>query len=224
MVSSETADKLEGLAATEAPVAASNAKASQPFINGENSGQSSATPQNDAPDSSAAAVVGAEGKLSNAELKQRAKAEKAAKRAQQKQDKAPDGPVSQTPKKDTGSADTTRKGSIAGALANTQTKGQHKRAGSGLKALPLRPVQPAAVPSVVQPKKDSKNVALFGHLYGQPRRTTIAAAGKDVHPAILALGLQMSNYVVCGSNARCVATLLSLKRVRNLIAITCGHY
>jgi hypothetical protein len=62
-------------------------------------------------------------------------------------------------------------------------------------------------------KQEDKNVAVFGHLYGQQRRTTIAGAGKEVHPAVLALGLQMRDYVVCGSNARCVATLLAFKRV-----------
>ncbi|KAJ6019277.1 hypothetical protein N7522_001344 [Penicillium canescens] len=62
-------------------------------------------------------------------------------------------------------------------------------------------------------KKDDKKVAVFGHLYGQQRRTTVAGAGKEVHPAVLALGLQLRDYVVCGSSARCVATLLAFKRV-----------
>lgn len=56
-------------------------------------------------------------------------------------------------------------------------------------------------------------MAVFGHLYGQQRRTTVAGAGKEVHPAVLALGLQMRDYVICGSSARCVATLLAFKRV-----------
>ena len=64
-----------------------------------------------------------------------------------------------------------------------------------------------------QQQKLNKNVAVFGHLYGQQRRTTIAGAGKEVHPAVLALGLQMRDYVVCGSSARCLAMLLVFKRV-----------
>ena len=60
----------------------------------------------------------------------------------------------------------------------------------------------------------NKNVAVFGHLYGQQRRTSIAGVGKEVHPAVLALGLQMRDYVVCGSSARCLAMLLVFKRVR----------
>jgi translation initiation factor eIF-2B subunit delta len=45
------------------------------------------------------------------------------------------------------------------------------------------------------------------------RTTSIAGASKDVHPAVLALGLQMSNYTICGSCARLVATLQAFKRV-----------
>jgi translation initiation factor eIF-2B subunit delta len=142
--------------------------------------------------------------LSGAELKKRAKAEKAARRAQEKQSKggASDQAVTQKPE--------------AGG-AKQQQKPQHKKTGSVSTPLPIRPNNPSKQEPPAQiPKKkevDNKHVALFGHLYGHPRRATIAAAGKDVHPAILALGLQMSNYVICGSNARCVATLLAFKRV-----------
>jgi translation initiation factor eIF-2B subunit delta len=38
-------------------------------------------------------------------------------------------------------------------------------------------------------------------------------ASKDVHPAILALGLQYSSYAICGSTARMVAMLLAFKAV-----------
>jgi translation initiation factor eIF-2B subunit delta len=62
-------------------------------------------------------------------------------------------------------------------------------------------------------KKDDKKVAVFGHLYGQQRRVTVGGATKEVHPAILALGMQLVDYTICGSSARCVATLLAFKRV-----------
>lgn len=67
----------------------------------------------------------------------------------------------------------------------------------------------AKAPAVKAP---IKQVRLFSHLYGQPRRHNIVGA-KDIHPAILALGLQMSSYEICGSNARCVAMLLAFKSV-----------
>lgn len=148
-------------------------------------------------------------KLSNAELKKRAKAGKAAKRAQEKEAKASSQPALPDVKAHDAPPDGSHTRSPSDSVAAPSTKSQHKQSGPSPKSLPLRSTQ-------AQPKKEIKNVALFGHLYGQPRRTTIAAAGKDVHPAILSLGLQMSNYIICGSNARCVATMLCFKRVRFL--------
>ena len=154
-------------------------------------------------------------KLSGAELKKRAKAEKQARRAQEKETK-PEAvlPDLKSPRKAEIPPEVGKRGSTAGSTDTPSTKSQQKPASSSSKPMALRPaVQASAVSPVPQLTKENKNVALFGHLYGQPRRTTIAAAGKDVHPAVLALGLQMSNYVICGSNARCVATLLVFKRV-----------
>ncbi|KAI9678617.1 MAG: Eukaryotic translation initiation factor 2B, subunit 4 delta, 67kDa [Caeruleum heppii] len=166
-------------------------------------------------------------KISGAELKKQAKADRAARRAQEKQaaggatqpvppsGKKPEGgktaihgakgaqhkgsaPVGQ---KDEGKAPFKRAGSAGG-------EGQNVVPGRGAKGI-QHITAIASAPS----SKDKKHVALFGHLYGQSRRTSVAGAGKEVHPAMLALGLQMSNYVICGSNARCVATLLAFKRV-----------
>jgi translation initiation factor eIF-2B subunit delta len=152
--------------------------------------------------------------LSGAELKKKAKAEKAARRAQEKLAK-PEAflPDLKGPRK-LETAEGSRSNSVAGIPGTPTAKGHQKQASASHKQIPLRPAvqQPTPAP-IAEPKKEDKRVALFGHLYGQPRRTTVAGAGKDVHPAVLALGLQMSSYVVCGSNARCVATLLVFKRV-----------
>lgn len=154
-------------------------------------------------------------KLSNAELKKRAKADKAAKRAQAKEGK-PEAvlPDSSSPRKVDTPPEVKRKNSAGGGPGIPTAKSQHKQNTPLQKNVPLRPaVQSQAALPAPQPETENKNVALFGHLYSQPRRTSIAGAGKDVHPAVLALGLQMSNYVICGSNARCVAMLLVFKRV-----------
>ncbi|KAL8718638.1 MAG: hypothetical protein Q9225_004256 [Loekoesia sp. 1 TL-2023] len=159
-----------------------------------------------------------EKKISGAELKKRAKDEKAAKRAQAKQEQQVPQDVSK------GSApggDKNQTGKDPGMRLSQSSvsKGQHKRAGSSSasaqKPLQLRSSQQQAPVPASEPKHEVKKVALFNHLYSHPRRTTIAGAGKDVHPSVLALGLQMSNYVICGSNARCVSTLLIFKRVIN---------
>ena len=164
-----------------------------------------------------------EDKLSGAEIKKRAKAEKAARRAQVKQGKPVKATKTEQTKPTTVAAKPGQdiaKAPINGTIGESTptSKGVHKRTGSmsatSQKAVPLRPTHPQITPMPVQPQKESKNVALFGHLHGHPRRTTLMGTGKDVHPAVLALGLQMSNYVICGSNARCIATLLVFKRVR----------
>lgn len=155
-----------------------------------------------------------DGKLSGKELKEKNKAEKVARRAQQKQAQQGQPVVDLGPEKQGEKG--TRKHSLAGPDPNFP-KTQHKRTGStstgGQKPLPLRTAQAHAPPVKEEPKKENKNVALFDHLYGNPRRSTVAGASRDVHPAVLALGLQMRSYVICGSSARCVATLLAFKRV-----------
>ena len=145
-------------------------------------------------------------KLSGAELKKQAKAEKAARRAQALQEKqtvaaAPQIVVSSGPaqKSDVqkGAKGPQRKGgSAAPDLRNQSVRGGQQKS--------------APVPEV--PKEEDKTVEFFRHLY-KTRTTSIAAAGKEVHPAVLALGLQMSNYTICGSCARLVATLQAFKRV-----------
>lgn len=148
-------------------------------------------------------------KLSPAELKKRAKAEKQARRAREKVEREQPG----------GGGGAAGQGSQGGKKGQAGKEGAGQSA-KGQRAIPRRTsAQAGAGAGAAQggapemKKKEDKNVAVFGHLYGQQRRTTVAGAGKEVHPAVLALGLQMRDYVVCGSSARCVATLLAFKRV-----------
>lgn len=151
-------------------------------------------------------------KLTALELKAQKKAEKAAKRQQVIQNRqggaapgAPAGPAG---------AILLPQGNKAAPKGGRESgKGQHKRAASTAgdsKNAPARSQQQNNAP--VEPPVEDKTVELFRHLY-KPRAKTIAGA-KDVHPAVLSLGQQMSNYVICGSNARLVATLRAFKRVR----------
>lgn len=142
-------------------------------------------------------------KLSPAELKKRAKAEKQARRAQTK------------------AADPTPRPQIAPSKEGQKQQKDSKQAPKDDKSKPLpvrrRPSQ-SNVPVVKEPekkfKKESKQTGLFfGHLYSQPKQQSMIGASKDVHPAILALGLQYSSYAICGSTARMVAMLLAFKAV-----------
>ena len=71
-------------------------------------------------------------------------------------------------------------------------------------------VTPAPVPS--KPKEEDKTVEFFRHL-NRPRKTAISEAGKEVHQAVVTVGLQIANYTICGSCARLVATLQAFKEV-----------
>ncbi|KAL8998317.1 MAG: hypothetical protein Q9169_002631 [Polycauliona sp. 2 TL-2023] len=156
-------------------------------------------------------------KLSGAELKKRAKAEKAAKRVQSKQEQQnlpSNAPPSDRPENNVPG---TQKDAISPSSQQIVPKKQHKRTGSASttsqKPLQLRPGPQQAPATEPEPRKAIPKLAFVSHLYGTPRRTSIAGAGKDVHPSILALGLQISNYIICGSNARCVSTLIVFKKV-----------
>ena len=154
-----------------------------------------------------------EKELSGKEKKELAKAQKAAKRAAEKQKQQGQPAVDLV----AGNTKPIPKSSEKKDPVGPSPKTQHKRTSStsagGQSSIPHRQGPSHAAPAPAEPQKENKNVALFDHLYGNPRRTTIAGAGKDVNPSVLALGLQMRNYIICGSSARCVAMLLAFKRV-----------
>lgn len=183
-------------------------------------------------------------KLSGAELKKRAKAEKAARRAKEKEERE-QASGSGTAASGGGSASGNAKqqlnqplskkgppGPQAQKIAETGGsggKGQKQfgtgggGGGGGGAATAGRRASVSYLNTTELSRKKkweeenmavSKTVAMFSHLSLQNHRGTIAGAGKEIHPAILALGLQMRDYVICGSSARCVAMLLAFKRVR----------
>ncbi|KAK2801504.1 hypothetical protein FQN50_007720 [Emmonsiellopsis sp. PD_5] len=155
-------------------------------------------------------------KISGAELKKRAKAEKAARRAKEKQDREQGGAPSQQP--GGGGVSSSKKGGAPSSQKGV-AEGGPSGGGKGQKQSGAARRGSIAPPSTAESKKKkredeaAKTVAVFSHLSLHKRRLTIAGAGKEIHPAILALGLQMRDYVVCGSSARCVAMLLAFKRV-----------
>lgn len=171
-----------------------------------------------------------EPKLSGAELKKRQKAEKAERREKEKAERAaalgmPTGASVQagpSGRTDAGRAQDVASGVVQRGAQPQRTAGTGAQDGSlrqrrasqsaSVHPLPLRR-RPSPTGAAKEPRKVKKEVGLFGHLYSQPRRQTIEGVSKEVHPAVLALGMQMSNYVICGSNARCVAMLLAFKKV-----------
>ncbi|EEP80179.1 conserved hypothetical protein [Uncinocarpus reesii 1704] len=149
-------------------------------------------------------------KLSNAELKKRAKAEKAARRAKEKQEREGEQAASAQLQNQQQQA---KKGGGGGGGAGKQKQGA-PAAGTKQAAQRRGSVHVPAVESKKKKKSENENiVAVFGHLPWHSRRAGIAGVGKEIHPAVVALGMQLRDYVICGSSARCVATLLALRRV-----------
>ena len=58
----------------------------------------------------------------------------------------------------------------------------------------------------------SRGLRIFSH-FGLPKTVSHIAKG-NVHPAIVRLGLQFSDFKISGANARCIATLTAFKEVR----------
>ena len=137
------------------------------------------------------AAASGEKKLSGAELKKKAKAEKAARRAQAKTVQAAQGPPSQ--------------GQQTGSSDGKGGKSKPKQDGSqGGAKLPLRP----AVPKEIKPSIPD----CFSHL-SMARRINMTQADKDIDPAVLVLGEHMSSFTLSDSITRLEATLLAFKKV-----------
>jgi translation initiation factor eIF-2B subunit delta len=168
-------------------------------------------------------------KISGAELKKQKQAEKAARREQEKAERMAQlgqTPTPQTPAKGAKGGDAKKGGEAAQKGGPAQGQVQHKKGQSQGGNLPLRgkPGPGGVVPMTQQqqPQRKTKEVGLFGHLYtSATKRNTMEGVSKEVHPAVLALGLQMSSFTVCGSNARCVAMLLAFKKVLTSFILCC---
>ncbi|KAF2453148.1 hypothetical protein BDY21DRAFT_293538 [Lineolata rhizophorae] len=213
----------ESNAQSNTPTAAtSQSSAPAPTANGSVTKSQPSQPQQKA--KSAPSASGDQPKLSGAELKKQKKAEKAAKREREKAERAAaagggagTGPGQQQGAPQQGAGGGQRRRSVSGSAGVAQgAQGQ----GQGPKTPTRRRGSQSgggAAGGATATKKEweSKQVGLFGHLYGQPRRHGLEGVAKEVHPAVQALGLQMSSYVVCGSTARCVAMLMAFKSVIN---------
>lgn len=160
-----------------------------------------------------AAAAGGESeapKLTPAQLKAKAKAEKAARRAQAKETKAAVAAASPAPAG--GSQD-----------AKGQKGGKGKQEGGGLQAPNVKPSHRPSMsgrrPSFAAVEKDARSFIpeCFSHL-PMAKRVQTSHAHKDVHPAVLAAGQQMATFAIKDSISRLEATLLAFKKVNANIA------
>ncbi|KAI1341963.1 nagb/rpia/CoA transferase-like protein [Xylariaceae sp. FL0016] len=156
-------------------------------------------PKAEAPDASGAP------KLSGAELKAKAKAEKAARRAQAKVTK-------EVAKGEAAvSSSQAQLGPSAGEVKSSKGKGKDGAgsagAGSAGRGMVSKAITPAVIPEpkVIIPE-------CFSHL-SMAKRIPMTQADKDVHPTVLALGQQMASFEIDESIIRLKATLLAFKKV-----------
>jgi translation initiation factor eIF-2B subunit delta len=160
-------------------------------------------------DKKAADAPTGEKKLTGAELKAKAKAEKAARRAQQKNTKEvakAEAAVSSSPQQ-------------LGPAAS-EVKGKQKGKDSAAASSGGRPVLTKAPASTIVTEQKVQVPECFSHL-SMARRIPMTQADKDVHPVVLALGQQMATFAIDESITRLRATLLAFKKV--CIETNCLH-
>ncbi|KAF9972707.1 hypothetical protein BGZ73_004154 [Actinomortierella ambigua] len=71
----------------------------------------------------------------------------------------------------------------------------------------------AAAESTQTKKRErlTKEIGLFAHL-DPPKFANTASAPKELHPAVVNVGLQIAQFKICGANARCVATMNAFRK------------
>ncbi|KAF4449794.1 translation initiation factor eif-2b subunit delta [Fusarium austroafricanum] len=150
------------------------------------------------------AAPAGEKKLSGAEIKKKAKEEKAARRAQAKAAQASQGPA-QGGQQATG-------GDGKGGKPKPKQDGQHQQHGGA--KLPVRPAAAAVA------KDDKPSIPdCFSHL-SMARRIEMINADKDVHPTVLILGEHMSAFAISDSVTRLEATLFAFKKLQVIDSYT----
>lgn len=175
------------------PAAASNAEPKT-----EANGVAKPAAKGAAKDNKAPAADG-EKKLSGAEIKARAKAEKQARRAQQK--------AAQPPPPPSGGAGGQQGSGDKGGKSKQKQDGPQPAGGAkGQQG------KQAAVPVAVVKDEKPAIPECYSHL-SMAKRIKMTQADKDVHPAVLLLGQQMSAFAISDSTTRLEATLQALKKV-----------
>lgn len=147
--------------------------------------------------------------MTKAERRDLQEKQRAAKLLQKEQQQKPGGPAAATA---TGS---TSKAKPLPAIPNAQKRPQSAApAGRSSDAHVGRSQDAASKDSASAACADdtsekSRGLRIFSH-FGLPKPQGHVVKG-DIHPAIVRLGLQFSEFKICGANARCIATLTAFQ-------------
>ncbi|KAG2077707.1 IF-2B-domain-containing protein [Suillus decipiens] len=90
-----------------------------------------------------------------------------------------------------------------GAAPAASTSASVKRGGKGPDGKPTKEMKEVT-------SDDARGLRIFSH-FGLPKLP--GPSKGDIHPAIIRLGLQFSEFKIAGANARCIATLTAFKTV-----------
>jgi translation initiation factor eIF-2B subunit delta len=137
--------------------------------------------------------------MSKAERRELQEKQRAAKLAQKQQPQSGDTPNKPKAKPKTDSAQ--RRGS--GAAEKTQSSGVD-----------------ASAMDIETATNKSRSLRIFSH-FGLTKHGH--GVKGDIHPCIIRLALQFSEFRICGANARCIATLTAFKTVRCIACKSCIH-
>lgn len=92
-----------------------------------------------------------------------------------------------------------------GAPPATATSASVKKGGKGQDGKPTKEMKESTIDD------SARGLRIFSH-FGLPKPP--GPTKGDIHPAIVRLGLQFSEFKIAGANARCIATLTAFKTVR----------
>lgn len=162
---------------------------------------------------SAAAAPAETEKLTPAQLKAKAKAEKAARRAQAKEAKA--AAQAASPAGDKGAA-----ADAKGAKGKGKQDGQQPQGKGGHLQVRRPSVSGGRRPSSSTIEKDARSAIpeCFSHV-PMAKRIPTSQTHKDVHPAVLAVGQQMATFALNDSISRLKATLLAFRKVSGQVQL-----
>jgi len=146
--------------------------------------------------------------LSKAERRAKQEADRARKEAEKAEGNVKAGAPKGAPSKGTASG---------GSSGQQQQQKPHKIA----EATRLSHVsKEASITTQESAAQQTRGLRIFSH-FGIPRDTkTLKLKGTTIHPAIVRLGLQYSEFKIVGANARCIAMLNTFKIVRVLLLLS----
>ncbi|KAG6849662.1 hypothetical protein H0H93_006504 [Arthromyces matolae] len=100
---------------------------------------------------------------------------------------------------------------------STQQKKSGDASGSGAaKSSQAKEATTATTAAMDDNASVSRGLRIFSH-FGLPKPLGHTIKG-DIHPEVIRLGLLFSEFRICGSNARCIATLTAFKSITHLVS------